>query len=83
MAKGSESAHMEFVKRFGLILYALRSLGESAKPKEVREWIANSQNLSDETLNECYEKTGSLKFPNFEPDFKFFRQFLEPVNIIH
>ncbi len=73
MAKKSEPGHMEFVKWFGLILDALRALGESAKPKEVREWIANSQNLSDAILNECYEKTGSLKFPN---QVAFARQYL-------
>lgn len=73
MAKKSEPGHMEVVRWFGLVLDALRALGESAKPKEVREWIAKSQNLSDDILNECYEKTGALKFPN---QVAFARQYL-------
>jgi len=54
----------EFVKWFGPILDALRALGGSAKPREIYEWIGETLNIPDEILNERYEKSGSLKFPN-------------------
>jgi restriction system protein len=54
----------EFVKWFGPVLNALKALGGSATPKEITEWIGAQYNVPDELLNERYEKSGSLKFPN-------------------
>jgi len=54
----------EFVKWFGPTLDALRALGGSAKPREIYEWIGETLSIPDEILNERYERSGSLKFPN-------------------
>jgi len=54
----------EFVKWFGPVLDALRDLGGSAKPRVITEWIGEKYNLSEEKLNERYEKSGTLKFQN-------------------
>ena len=54
----------EFTKWFGPVLDALKALGGSAKPKEITQWIGNEYKISDEALNERYEKSGVLKFPN-------------------
>ncbi len=53
-----------FVKWFGPILEALRALGGSATPKEIKQWISEKYELSEEILTERYEKSGSLKFKN-------------------
>lgn len=54
----------EFVRWFGPVLDALRALGGSATPKEITEWIGEEYKVPDEILNERYEKSGVLKFPN-------------------
>jgi restriction system protein len=54
----------EFVKWFGPVLDALRALGGSATPKEITQWIGEELKVSEEILNERYEKSGILKFPN-------------------
>ena len=54
----------EFIKWFGPVLDALKALGGSAKPKEISQWIGEKLNISDEILNERYEKSGILKFQN-------------------
>lgn len=54
----------EFVKWFGPVLDALRDLGGSAKPREITQRIGLHLNISDEILNERYEKSGVLKFQN-------------------
>jgi restriction system protein len=54
----------EFVKWFGPVLDALRALGGSATPKEITQWIGEELKVSEEILNERYEKSGVLKFPN-------------------
>lgn len=54
----------EFVRWFGPVLDALRSLGGSAKPKEITEWIGEEHKIPDAILNERYEKSGVLKFQN-------------------
>jgi restriction system protein len=54
----------EFVKWLGPVLDALRDSGGSAKPKEITQWIGEKYNISDEVLNERYEKSGVLKFQN-------------------
>ena len=59
-----KNSQAEFIKWFGPILDALRSLGGSAKPREISEWIGETHNIPDSILNACYEKSGQLKFPN-------------------
>ena len=59
-----KNSKTEFVKWFGPVLEALRALGGSATPKEITEWIGNEYKVPDEILNERYEKSGILKFPN-------------------
>ena len=54
----------EFIKWFGPVLDALRNLGGSAKPREITKWIGEHLNIPDDVLNERYEKSGVLKFPN-------------------
>ena len=54
----------EFVKWIGPILDALKALGGSATPKEITHWIGEKYKISDDILNERYEKSGVLKFQN-------------------
>lgn len=61
MAKKNSQA--EFVKWFGPLLDALRELGDSGKPREVSNKIAETLNLSDEVLDETL-KSGGNKFHN-------------------
>lgn len=58
------SGKTEFVKWFGPVLDALRVFGGSATPKEITQWIGENLKVSEEILNERYEKSGVLKFPN-------------------
>lgn len=58
------SGKTEFVKWFGPVLDALRALGGSATPKEITQWIGENLKVPEEILNERYEKSGVLKFPN-------------------
>lgn len=53
----------KFVKYFGPVIDALKSLGDSGTPAEVREIVTNKLNFTDETLNEQI-KSGSSRFDN-------------------
>ncbi len=53
----------EFVTWFGPLLDALRELGDSGKPREVSNKIAETLNLPDELLDETL-KSGANKFHN-------------------
>jgi len=53
-----------FIKWFEPLLNALKELGGNATPKEVRDYIAEDLNLSEEVLNELRGKTQSKKFDN-------------------
>jgi restriction system protein len=61
MAKQKSQA--EFTKWFGPLLDALRDLGDSGKPKEVSNKIAENLKLSDEVLDETLN-SGTSKFHN-------------------
>ena len=61
MAKKKNQA--EFVKWFGPFLDSLRELGDSGKPREVSNKIAETLKLSDEVLDETL-KSGGSKFHN-------------------
>lgn len=62
MSKGIKR-QSEFVKWMGPLLECLRSLGGSAKPREVSDWIAETLNLSDEQREETL-KSGQERFHN-------------------
>jgi len=62
--KQKKSGKTEFVKWFGPILDALQAQEGSARPRDITKWIAEKYNLPDEVMNERYEKSGVLKFPN-------------------
>jgi restriction system protein len=62
--KKKKNSTAEFVKWFGPLLDALRDLGGSAKPREIAEHIGDKFNIPDNVLNQRYEKSGQLKFPN-------------------
>ncbi len=59
MAKEKKEEGAQFVKYFGPLLDALRSLGGSAKTDEAVEQVAQNLNLSDEILNETLPSGGS------------------------
>jgi len=52
-----------FVAYFGPVLDALRDLGASARPKEVKEWIVESLDIPDDVLV-ATNKNGLSKFGN-------------------
>jgi len=62
--KQKKAGKTEFVKWFGAILDALRAQEGSARPRDIAKWIAEKYNLPDDIMNERYEKSGVLKFPN-------------------
>lgn len=59
----ADKKQAEFTKWFGPLLNALRELGGSARPKEVVEEIAKSENLPDIQREEIM-KSGILRFDN-------------------
>ena len=63
MAKQAEPEGALFVRYFGPLLDALRTLGGSGAPSEVVEQIATDLELSDELQNELLD-SGSPRFPN-------------------
>ena len=56
MAKRGKQA--EFVKWFGPLLDALRDLGDSGKPREVSEKIAETLNLPDSLIPMAFFTVG-------------------------
>lgn len=69
----------EFLKWFNPLIKALKDLGGSGTPKEVRDKIAENENLSDEVINEIRGKKNVKKFDN---DIAFARNYLVYENII-
>ncbi|WP_277110990.1 winged helix-turn-helix domain-containing protein [Chryseobacterium taklimakanense] len=59
----ADKKQAEFTKWFGPLLNALRELGGSARPKEVVEAIAKSENVPDFQREEIM-KSGILRFDN-------------------
>lgn len=59
----ADKKQAEFTKWFGPLLNALRELGGSARPKEVVEEIAKSENVPDIQREEIM-KSGILRFDN-------------------
>ena len=63
MAKQKRSEGAQFVRYFGPLLDALRTLGGSASGKEAVEQVALELKISDEAQNEVMS-SGSPRFPN-------------------
>lgn len=61
----SKAVHLKWTKH---ILQALKDLGGTAKPKEVRDKIAKNENLTEDELN---ERTADKKGNKFETDVAF------------
>ena len=57
-------SNASFLKWFAPLINALRELGGSGTPEQVRNQIISDLNLSDEVINETRGKTGSKKFDN-------------------
>lgn len=63
-ASDDKKSSASFLKWFTPLLSALKELGGSATPEQVRQQIAADLLLSDETLNETRGKNGAKKFDN-------------------
>lgn len=59
-----KKSNAEFLKWFKPVIEALKELGGSAKPDEVRKQIVKDLSLSDEIVNETYGKKNTNKFAN-------------------
>ncbi|MBM3768173.1 MAG: hypothetical protein FJW32_22545 [Acidobacteria bacterium] len=59
MAKSTKTEGAQFVRYFGPLLDALRSLGGSGTPDEVVARIAKDLDISDEVQNELLDSGGS------------------------
>ena len=76
-----KNSQAEFIKWFGPVLDALRSLGGSAKPREITSWIAKKKHLPENLLSVRYEKSGVLKFQNqvaWARQYLIWEELLEP-----
>ncbi|MCL2753132.1 MAG: restriction endonuclease [Defluviitaleaceae bacterium] len=56
--------HAMFINWMPSFVEAIKEIGGSATPKEVRETIANKMGLDDDFLNQRLEKSGQLRFDN-------------------
>ena len=63
MANSKRGKGPQFVRFFGPVLDALRDLGGSGRPSEVKDLIAEQLNISDEEQNELL-KSGISRFGN-------------------
>ena len=59
-----KKSNAEFLKWFKPLIEALKELGGSATPEQVRNQIAKDLKLSEEITSETYGKTNSNKFAN-------------------
>lgn len=60
----NKKSNAEFLKWFKPVIEALKELGGSAEPEEVRKQISKDLSLSDEIVNETYGKSNTNKFAN-------------------
>jgi len=59
-----KTSNASFLKWFAPIVNALKELGGSGTPEQVRNQIKSDLNLSDDVTNETRGKTGTKKFDN-------------------
>lgn len=64
MSDEKKKSNAEFLKWFKPLIEALKELGGSATPEQVRKRIIEDLNLPDEVINETYGKTNANKFAN-------------------
>lgn len=64
MSDEKKKSNAEFLKWFKPLIEALKELGDSSTPEQVRNKIAEDLNLSEEVINETYGKTNANKFAN-------------------
>jgi len=76
---GGKKSNAEFLKWFRPLIEALKDLGGSAKPKDVRDQIAKSLKLSEKEITETRGKTKTNKFAN---EVAFARNYLAYEGII-
>jgi restriction system protein len=63
MARKKRGSGPQFVRFFGPVIEALKELGGSGRPTEVKDWIAEKLEISDEEQNELL-KSGVSRFSN-------------------
>jgi len=63
-ASGGKTSNANFLKWFVPLINALKSIGGSGTPEQVRNQIAADLNLSDEVINEVRGETKTKKFDN-------------------
>lgn len=68
-----KKSNASFLKWFSPLINALKALGGSATPEEVRKQIASDLNLTDEVINETRGKSGVKRFDN---EVSFARNYL-------
>lgn len=71
MAKDKETRGPQFVKYFGPVVVALKTLGGSGRPAEVKDLIAEQLNLSEAEVNEALD-SGASRFSNQVDWAKFY-----------
>jgi restriction system protein len=71
MAKDKESRGPQFIKYFGPVIAALKSLGGSGRPAEVKDLIAEQLSLSEADVNEALD-SGASRFSNQVDWAKFY-----------
>ena len=62
--KPEQLSQAEFIKWFGPLIQALKDLGGSATPKDVRKRIIENEHLTDEEINATRGETNQNKFNN-------------------
>lgn len=71
MAKDKETRGPQFVKYWGPVIAALKALGGSGRPSEVKDFIAEQLNLSESDVSEALE-SGASRFSNQVDWAKFY-----------
>lgn len=74
-----KKSNAEFLKWFKPLIEALKKLGGSAKPKDVRDQIAKDLNLNEKEITETRGKTNTNKFAN---EVAFARNYLAYEGIL-
>ena len=74
-----KKANSEFLRWFRPVIVALRELGGTATPEEVRARIIENEHLSQEEITETRGKTGARKFDN---NVAFARNYLKDAGYI-
>jgi restriction system protein len=63
MGKAKETRGPQFVRYWGPVVTALKTLGGSGRPAEVKDRIAEQLNLSEDEINNTVD-SGASRFSN-------------------